>query len=254
MGVHIVTYKEACAEKKVGDGVLSTPELYYVNGSIPSWRVQLALYEKGIEVNQIRMKVMTHPKPTRLPAFLALNHRGKTPVFIDTDKERTTVNESLAVLMYIETYYPDTPLLPALDQRKYRARILSLIQETENLHNAYDALEEAFFDARDSHTTVEFKTKTRPPLLQSLYKELAYWETYASQSTGGFIGGGQEFTLADCAFYPILGYMLRRGFEFGQRWPGLQRYHAAVWERGSVKRAQPEGWVGVGKTNVFQGT
>jgi nicotinamidase-related amidase len=28
------------------EGALSVPELYYVNGSIPSWRVQLALYEK----------------------------------------------------------------------------------------------------------------------------------------------------------------------------------------------------------------
>lgn len=26
--------------------VLSVPQLYYVNGSIPSWRVHMALYEK----------------------------------------------------------------------------------------------------------------------------------------------------------------------------------------------------------------
>lgn len=204
-------------------------------------------------MNQIRMKVMTHPKPTRLPAFLTLNHRGKTPVFIDVDQERTIVNESLAILMYIETYYPDTPyLLPLLEQRKYRAKILSLVQETENLHNAYDALEEAFFDARNSNVMTEFETTIRPPLLQSLYEELAYWETYASASAG-FIGGGEEFTLADCAFYPILGYMMRRGFKLGKRWPGLTRYQALVWERWSVKMAQPEGWIGVGKTNVFGG-
>lgn len=45
MRVNVVTSKEACAEN-VGDGVLSVPELYYVNGSIPSWRVHFALYEK----------------------------------------------------------------------------------------------------------------------------------------------------------------------------------------------------------------
>jgi glutathione S-transferase len=196
---------------------------------------------------------MTHPKPTRLPAFLALNHRGKTPVFIDTDNERTTVNESLAVLSYLETYYPQTPLLPPIEQRKPRARILSLVQETENLHNAYDALEDAFFEAREGNKTTEFKTVTRPALLEPLYTELEFWETYASNSTG-FIGGSHEFTMADCAFYPILGYMVRRGFEFNERWPGLKRYHAAVWARDSAKTAQPEGWNGRGKTNVFHGT
>jgi glutathione S-transferase len=60
--------------------------------------------------------------------------------------------------------------------------------------------------------------------------------------------------MADCAFYPILGYMVRRGFEFNERWPGLKRYHAAVWARDSAKTAQPEGWNGRGKTNVFHGT
>src|SRR5882762_4411467 len=155
-----------------------------------------------MEVNQIRLKVMTHPKPTRLPAFLELNLRGKTPVFIDTDSERTTVNESLAVLTYLETYYPQTTLLPPIEQRKYRARILSLVQETENLHNAYDALEEGFFEARDSNKIAEFRTAIRPALLEKLYKELAFWESYASKSTE-FIGGSNEFTMADCAFYPI---------------------------------------------------
>lgn len=217
-----------------------------------SWNTWL-IDQQGIEVEQIRMKVMTYPKPTRLPSFLELNHRGKTPVFIDSDAERTTINESLAVLTYLETYYPQTPLLPPMGQRKYRARILSLMQETENLHNAYDALEEAFFEARENGMTFEFKNITRPLLLESLYNELSFWEKYASASTR-FIGGGEEFTLADCAFYPILGYMIRRGFLFETHWPGLRRYHEAVWQRESAKKAQPEGWVGKGNTNVFRGT
>lgn len=199
------------------------------------------------------MKVMTHPKPTRLPFFLALNHRGQTPVFIDTDAERTTINESLAILTYLETYYPQTPLLPPTEQRKCRARVLSLVQESENLHNAYDELEDAFFDAREMNTTQTFHANIRPALLKTLYKELQFWEKYASES-GGFIAGGQSITLADCAFYPLLGYMLRRGFEFEERWQGLKRYHERMWERYSVKKAQPEGWDGRSKADTFKGT
>jgi nicotinamidase-related amidase len=45
MRVNMLESREACSED-TGDHVLSIPELYYVNGSIPSWRVQIALYEK----------------------------------------------------------------------------------------------------------------------------------------------------------------------------------------------------------------
>jgi nicotinamidase-related amidase len=45
MRVNILESREACSEDP-GDTVLSIPELYYVNGSIPSWRVQMALHEK----------------------------------------------------------------------------------------------------------------------------------------------------------------------------------------------------------------
>lgn len=45
MGVNMVSSSEACTGN-INSGAPSVPELYYVNGSIPSWRVQLALYEK----------------------------------------------------------------------------------------------------------------------------------------------------------------------------------------------------------------
>lgn len=127
-----------------------TPKLYYVNGSIPSWRVMMALYEKGIQFELVRLKVMSTPKETRLPNFLALNHRGKAPVFIDVLPASTPgvpptikVNESLAILQYLETYHTEKPLLPPISQRAARALAMSHIRETENLRNLYDALEDA---------------------------------------------------------------------------------------------------------------
>ena len=201
---------------------------------------------------------MTHPKPTRLPSFLAINPRGKTPVLIDADDSRTVINESLAILNYLEDYYPThgRSLLPPLHQRSSRARVLSLVQESENIHNAYDALEDAFFHARDTSTQTEFATSIRPELLQSLDYELKFWEHHATNSAGKFIAGTEGLTLADCAFYPILGYMLRRGFSFDPKWPGLKRYYETVWNMPSqsARKAQPQGWKGRGKTDVFRGT
>ncbi|KAJ6466596.1 hypothetical protein C8R47DRAFT_990799 [Mycena vitilis] len=251
------------------------PVLYYVNGSIPSWRVLMALYEKEISFTAVRLKVMSDPKETRLPAFLELNHRGKTPVFIDpllnsdnSTRDKVTINESIAILHYIETFHrPERPLLPPGEQRSARALALARIQETENLHNIYDALEDAHFEREKSGEPLD--PEKRAELAANVHAELDYWEVYASRTA--YIAG-DEFGLADCAFFPLLGYMVHRGFDWERPatvgdstsqggadvWPHLRAYFDRVWERGrergSARRAQPAGWDQRGKTNIWTGT
>jgi glutathione S-transferase len=163
---------------------------------------------------------MSQPKETRLPDFLAINHRGKTPVLVDGE---TAINESLAILYYIEDYLsPNVPLLPPLPERSARARALARIQETENLHSIYDALEDGHFNAANGKTA-PLTDSDRQELIQAVYGELDFWERYAGEAE--FIAG-PAFTLADAAFFPFLGYMLRRGFEWNDaRWPNLQKYY-----------------------------
>jgi hypothetical protein len=79
------------------------PKLYYVNGSIPSWRVMLCLSLKRIPYAAIRLRVMTTPKETRSAEFAAINPRCKTPTLVDVDG--TVVIESLAILQYLQKYY-----------------------------------------------------------------------------------------------------------------------------------------------------
>lgn len=191
---------------------------------------------------------MSDPKETRLPNFLALNHRGKTPVLIDGD---VTINESIAILHYIEDYLgPNIPLLPPLSERSLRARVLARIQETENLHSIYDELEDSHFNSITSHSPLT--DGNRAALVEAVYNELGFWEKYAMDAE--FIAGS-SFTLADAAFFPLLGYMFHRGFGWNEeRWPNLQRYYERVRNRDCAQRAQPEGWVGRGRANVFTGT
>lgn len=235
-----------------------------------------------MDFDAVRKKVMTNPKETRLPDFLALNHRGKTPLFVDIMPSTTdgieessyqtiTVNESLAILQYIETYHgPGIPLLPPLTSRAERGLVLARIQETENLHNTYDALEDAHFSA--AHEGQPFRPVDRAALAEPVENELDFWETYAQKTD--FIAGN-TFSLADCAFFPLLGYMVHRGFDW-QRvnllrhdditwqnrssdtdWPNLRRYFHRVWhrdgEQGCAQRAQPEGWDRPGRENVWRG-
>ncbi|KAG6830654.1 hypothetical protein H0H92_015551 [Tricholoma furcatifolium] len=262
------------------------PELFYVNGSIPSWRVMMALHEKRIKFRRTRLLVMSNPKETRLPDFLQLNHRGKTPVFVDispivpnntsadpannidttshpsSDDVQVIINESLAILHYIEAHHdPTRPLLPPLSNRAAHACALARIQETENLRLIYDALEDAHFDAE--HAGGKLEAAERERLIASIEHELDYWETYAAKTT--FIAG-DEFGLADCAFFPIVAYIVHRGFDWRRRvdsgfedaWPNLKAYYHRVWDRGErdgcAQKSHPDGWERKGKANIWRGT
>ncbi|KAK2797435.1 hypothetical protein FQN51_008467 [Onygenales sp. PD_10] len=233
------------------------PTLYYVNGSIPSWRVLLALNEKRIPITKERMFVMSVPKPTRTPDFLAINPRGKTPVFIDSDPQRTKTHESLAILHYLETYYPEPkPLLPPVTDRAARARVLCMVQESENLHMKYDALEDAYWDAKRAKTFEEFAANVRPGLIETVVEELGFWDGYVVAARGAgkkFLAATEEMSLADCAVYPLLAYMCHRGLVFGERFGGLERYCADMEGLESVRGARPEGWGRRGKADVFCG-
>ncbi|KAK2809085.1 hypothetical protein FQN50_004138 [Emmonsiellopsis sp. PD_5] len=243
------------------DELLSTPPtlptLYYVNGSIPSWRVLLALNEKRIPITKERKFVMSVPKPTRTPEFLAINPRGKTPVFIDSDPQRTKTHESLAILHYLETYYPDRKaLLPPVTDRAARARVLCMVQESENLHVKYDALEDGYWDAKREKRFDEFAANVRPGLIETVLEELGFWEGYADAARGvgkKFLAATDEMSLADCAVYPILAYMCHRGLVLGERFRALERYCGEMEGLESVRGARPEGWEGRGKADFFCG-
>src|SRR6478735_6567748 len=112
-------------------------KLHYVNGSISSWRVLLALHEKGLPFEGQRMHVMRTPRPTREPEFLAMNPRGKAPVLVEDSG--ATMGESLAILTYLELCYPEPPLLPREPQAMMQA--LAWTQETEETACVYDPLE-----------------------------------------------------------------------------------------------------------------
>ncbi len=76
---------------------VSARVLFWVNGSIPSWRAVLTLYEKALPFEAQRLRVMADPKETKSDAYLAINPRGKTPTLLEPSG--VTVDESLAILL-----------------------------------------------------------------------------------------------------------------------------------------------------------
>ena len=218
------------------------PTLYYVNGSIPSWRVQLLLAEKRIAYNPRRLRVMTNPKETRLPAFAAINPRCKTPTLVDSDG--TIVIESIAILQYLDTYYPD-PFMPRANDKAEYTKCIQRVQESENLHNVCEGLEYLFLE---DHSAYEREIVES---LEGTMRELKFWETYTRGHE--YIAGG-AFTIADCAFWPVLGYLEHRGLTLeGDEWVGLRAYAERINAKAGESEAKPFGWQTKGKVSLFHG-
>lgn len=211
--------------------------LHYVNGSISSWRVMLALHEKNLAFEAQRMHVMRAERETRAPEFLALNPRGKAPVLVEP--EGTVINESLGLLTYLELRYPEPCLLPR-DARM--GLVLAWVQESEETGLVYEPIEQLFLgDLRpDQREAVR-------GALGGLEFELSLWESRLSGKQFLF---GDALTLADCALYPVLAYLLRRGLSL-EPYPALAAYIAHFSKRPSAIAAHPQGWYKKPGRNLF---
>jgi glutathione S-transferase len=220
--------------------------IYIVNGSIASWRVLLALHEKGLAFSTKRVRVMRADPETRTPEFLALNPRGQVPLLVEPDG--TKINESLAILHYLELRYPESSLLPSPENRQEYANAIAWIQEAETFACAYEPLE-YFFLKKSSDLNEEQKTAIKTALT-AINFDLNLWEARASKHT--FIAS-KSFTLADCSVYPTIAYMMHRGLEL-DGFPNLIKYEQHIRLRHSAQFAHPEGWGydRTSKPNLFE--
>ncbi|MEL6342549.1 MAG: glutathione S-transferase family protein [Myxococcota bacterium] len=212
--------------------------LYWVNGSIPSWSVMVALNEKGLAYDAHRLRVMGPRRETRSPSFLAINPRGQAPALVEPDG--TVITESLAILHYLERIAPTPALLPA--EPAALARVLSRMYAVEILRKAYRPLEALFLNTR---TAEQRQAAAAAPA--RVAEELTVWERLAGEAD--FVAGS-TVSLADCVFYPALAYQVRRGLSLSG-WPNLLRYRLRMEARPAVAKARPEGWHKPAKRNLF---
>ena len=93
--------------------------LHYSPGAC-SLAAHVALEEAGADFEARR--VLVHAGETRMPAYLAINPRGRVPAL---DVDGTTLTEVCAILMFVARSFPSASLLPqrALDE----ARCLSIM-------------------------------------------------------------------------------------------------------------------------------
>ena len=92
--------------------------------SSAAWRVRIALHLKGIAHDAIPVHLLRDGGEQNAKAYRELNPQGLVPLLVDGDE---VINQSLAIIEYLDETHPEPPLLPQSAAGRARARGLALM-------------------------------------------------------------------------------------------------------------------------------
>ncbi|MFU6374549.1 glutathione S-transferase family protein [Metapseudomonas otitidis] len=160
--------------------------------------VKLALLEKGLPFEEVKVHA------SQEPAFLACSPRGKVPVL---ETEHGFINETSAILDYLEERFPEHPLLPG--DLYARAVVRALCREIE----LYIEL-----PARTCHMQAFFGVAVPEAIREKARAELiAGFATLGRHARFAPFVAGETLTLADLYFL----YSVDLAYEVGRKVMGI---------------------------------
>lgn len=207
---------------------MSERTLYGYWRSSAAYRVRIALALKGLDY-------ATRPIDLRADAqsgvgFKLLNPQGLVPYLIDGE---IGLNQSLAIIEWLDETYPDPPLLPAdpVQRARVRAAALTVACDIHPLNN------------------LRVLNWLRGPLAQPP-EAVEAWQCHwmetgfaaleeVAESTGGACLFGDTVTLADLCLVPQM-YNARRVRADLSRFPRLVAIDKALNARPAFQAARPE--------------
>jgi glutathione S-transferase len=170
-------------------------DLYWGSGSGYSWRVLLALEQKGLAYTSHQLKF--DQQEHKSPQMLSLNPRGRLPVLVDNGY---VVFESLAILYYLDLKYPNPPIFGGSAEEA--AVIMRVICE-------YQAYAEPYImnivGSLLNRRAVRFSEELHDAM-QHVANEARTIERRLSQ--GEWVVG-EKFTAVDMVIYPDIRLLLR---------------------------------------------
>ena len=170
-------------------------ELYWGSGSPFAWRVMLTLEVKRLTYQSGLLEFSKGDH--KAPAFLKLNPRGKVPVLKDDD---FVLNESLAIMAYLDKKHPEPPLLGTSPQET--GLIWRAVMETEAyLLSAGDKVIRPVFFGKGLDETDKIQEAA-----QIVRQELKRIDGELSGSTWLV---GKQISAADIALFPLIQTILR---------------------------------------------
>jgi glutathione S-transferase/maleylpyruvate isomerase len=169
--------------------------VYTVSGSPYAWRLQLSIEHAGVEYEAKNVQASKGEHKTE--AYLALNPRGKVPVFTDGD---LALYETASIVEYIAERYPDAnPLFP--ENVEERARVRRLICEVDQYWAPHvtKIIRNVYFRSAEDWNLPELEEGR-----DGVIKELEHFE---GQVQGPGLAGA--LGAADYAVYPFLAHIAR---------------------------------------------
>lgn len=109
-------------------------QLYSYFRSSAAFRVRIALELKGLPFDIVPVHLLKEGGQQRTPEYLARNPDGLVPLLVDGDH---VLNQSLAIIEYLEEVHPQPSLLPgdAAQRAHIRALALAIACEIHPLNN-----------------------------------------------------------------------------------------------------------------------
>ena len=212
-----------------------TIEFYWSSGSPFAWRAML-----GLEIKKLayESKLLSFSAgELRGAEHLARNPRGKIPVLVDGD---TVVRESLAILAYLESKFPE----PALFGKSPEATALvwRLVMELENYFTPamMGAVGPVFFDTADGMEEEMYAEG------EKVAKELELYNVRLADSPWL---AGESISAADLCLYPMVQFLGRAEgrvklpfFPVAERFPNISKWQARLEDLPGVDNAYPPHW------------
>ena len=110
-------------------------KLYTYWRSTAAYRVRIALNLKGLDYESIPIHLVKDGGEQHQAEYKAVNPQGLVPALVTEGGE--VINQSIAIMEYLETTFPDISILPvdALGQAKTRAMAQMIVSDIHPLNN-----------------------------------------------------------------------------------------------------------------------
>lgn len=205
-------------------------KLYSYWRSSASYRVRIALNLKGLAYETIPVHLVEGGGHQYSAEYRALNPQARVPLLVDGDFR---LNQSMAILEYLEARYPQPALLPTDAQAAARVRAFcqTLAADVQPFHNlsTLDQLKTRF--GADEAARTDW-------MRHWIERGLSVLEQEQPDGPASFVFGDAP-TLADCLLVPQLYAAERFGCDAAQ-YPRLAAIGAHCNALPAFQRAHPD--------------
>ena len=201
--------------------------------SLFSRKVEIALYEKGIDFERIEVAfTQTEGYRPKHPDVIAGNPKGQVPVLIDGD---VAIFDSTVILEYLEDAYPIPPLYLSDPREKARCRLVELYADEILLADVRRLMyrtEPPLTDAERQKARQEEGRRGEEGILGHYG-----WLELQLASKEYFCG---TFSVADVAMFMTVHYAVRLNGPSLQSLQALPAWYGRIGERPSAERVVKE--------------